>query len=345
MGLNDRDYFQSDFSYDDDYNKPKRRQRRGGGRSVVVVFIVINIVLWLANGLFFTGNALTESLVLRQDLSSQVVEEQTRFFDIASSYQFLTHGFAHSSMNPWHIIFNMLLLMMFGYGMMLAIGSGAGVSGFGFVRGENVESQLGRMEFAAFYLLTIIISGIVFALTNFNTPQVGVLGASGAVTGVVILYAWLYPRKTLLLYGILPMPMWAIGVIFVLFDVVGATQRPECGIAFSVHLAGAACGTLYYFLLLKQGRKLTDWFDISIKVEVETDQTPPKSKPSEPKMRIHVPEDCLPPKVSLPEDEFNLQLDQVLKRYGEVGEAGLTASEREFLRRASQRFAEKKGKE
>jgi len=315
MGLRDRDYTQSD------YNDKERRQRRTRGRSVVGILIFINCALWLANGFFFTNpnipnhvGHLTGSLLLRVE-----------GIGLASSYQFLTYGFVHSPHDWMHIFFNMFALLMFGYGMMLGIGPG----GFGFVRGENVEGRLGRLEFAAFYLLTVIIGGIVFALINSGEPRAAVLGASGGVCGVVILYAWLYPRKMLLFMGIVPMPMWCIGILIVGLDALGAYGALGGGIAFSVHLAGAACGTLYYFLFLKRGTTLTGWLDAS----------PSSTPPSKPKLRIHTPEDF--PSDSPSDDEFNRLLDDVLKRYGEVGEAGLTPEEREFLQRASRKFADK----
>ena len=275
------------------------------------MIIFLTAALWFANGLFFDGNSLTNLLLLRAgDIGNPV-----------SYYRFLTYGFVHDPDYVWHILFNMFALLMFGYGMMLGIGPG----GFGFVRGENVEGRLGRLEFTAFYLLTIIIGGIVYALIN--SSEFKVLGASGGVCGVVILYAWLYPRKMLLLWGILPMPMWAIGALIVIIDAWGATGGLGGGIAYSVHLAGAACGTLYYFLFLKEGMTLTGWLEFS-----------PDSQ-GEPKLRIHTPEDT--PSDSPTDDEFNRLLDDVLKRYGEVGEAGLTPEEREFLQRASRKFSEK----
>jgi len=290
---------------------------------VVGILIFINVALWLANGLLFAGNSLTDSLLLRVSDAGNP----------ALWFKFLTYGFAHSHQDVWHILLNMLMLLMFGYGMMLGIGSG----GFGFVRGENVEGRLGRLEFAAFYLLTIIIGGIVYALVNSNTPQAAVLGASGGVSGVVILYAWLYPKKMLLFMGILPMPMWCIGLLIVGMDAMGATGRGFGGIAYSVHLAGAACGTLYYFLFLKGGMTLTGWLDSS------PSPNDPQRKSSKPKLRIHTPEEPSSdsPSGSPSDDEFNRLLDEVLKRYGEVGEAGLTPEEREFLQRASRRFADK----
>ena|GEM_PF-604833 len=332
MGLGDRDYMRNG-----DSNKRKHRPRRTNGRSVVVTLIFINFALWLANGLFFNDNALTNALLLQQRLEPNAVgaiegggiERTAHFLDPVTCYRYLTYGFVHSYEDWMHIVFNMIALVMFGYGMMLGIGPG----GIGFVRGENVEGRLGRLEFTAFYFLTIIVGGVVFALINLDAPSAGVLGASGGVCGVVILYAWLYPRKTLLFWGILPMPMWAIGMLIVLMDAMGAAGSLWGGVAYSVHLAGAACGTLYYFVFLKRGVQLTGWI------------TAPSNRPKRPpKLRIHVPADPPPAVPPAAEGEFSRRLDEILKRYGEVGESGLTAEERDFLRQASRKFAEKSGK-
>lgn len=326
MGLRDRDY-----THDDYFGTRKRRPHQAGGGTAVLTIIYINIALWLANGILSNNNDLTSTLLLQQRLANEQTTQLSpeikpvSFLDTATCYRYVTYGFVHSPVHIWHIASNMIGLLMFGYGMMLGIGPG----GFGFVRGENVEEKLGRLEFTVFYLMTIIIGGVVFALTNFLEPNAGCMGASGGVCGVVILYAWLYPRKTLLLYGILPLPMWAIGALIVVMDAMGAAGHLGGRIAYSVHLAGAACGTLYYFLFFRGGLTLTDWFN-----------TPPRSK-HESKLRVHAPPKNVSSKPNTPEDEFSRRLDEILKHYGEVGESGLTIEEREFLQQASQRFAEK----
>ena len=327
MGLRDRDYTHDDFM-----GTKKRRFHQSGGVSVVLAIIFINVALWLANGIMFKGDDLTKTLSLHQQLVETEptlhapTTKPASFLDPATCYRYITYGFVHSPVDIWHITFNMLGLLMFGYGMMLGIGPG----GFGFVRGDNVEGRLGRMEFAVFYLMTILVGGIVFAATNFDVDTIRCLGASGGVCGVIILYAWLFPQKTLLLYGIIPLPMWAIGVLIVVMDATGAAGHSgEGGIAYSVHLGGAACGTLYYFLFLRQGLTLTDWL-----------HSPPRSKRNT-KLHVHSPPKNTAPKPNTPEDEFSHRLDEILKRYGEVGESGLTAEERAFLQQASQRFAEK----
>ncbi|MCL2005294.1 MAG: rhomboid family intramembrane serine protease [Planctomycetaceae bacterium] len=318
MGLSDRDYTHSDYADDDDLYSKRRRPRRKNGRSIVLILIAVNFALWLANGLLFENNALTNLLLLQKEY----------FANPTGWYRYLTYGFVHDYGNIWHIVFNMFGLLMFGYGMMLGIGPG----GFGFVRGENVEGRLGKLEFFAFYCLTIILGGVAFALMNFNAEHAGVLGASGGVCGVIILYAWLYPRKTLLLYGILPLPMWAIGVLIVVVDAMGASGNLGGQIAYSVHLVGAACGTAYYFLFIRQGLKLTGWMETA-------SVAPAKRERSQRKFQVHIHTPDEGP--SVPEDEFGRRLDDILKRYGEVGESGLTDEEREFLKQASKKFAEK----
>jgi len=309
MGLRDRDYIQENHS-----DSKKRRQRRPSERSITGTLILINFALWFANGLLFANNSLSDLLMLRMEYTNY----------LTSCYRYLTYGFVHDPSNWWHIVSNMLGLLMFGYGMMLGIGP----HGFGLVRGENVESRLGKREFAAFYLMTILMGGFMFALLHYKIQNAVCLGASGGVCGVVILYAWMFPRKTLLLWGILPMPMWAIGVFLVLMDAMGAVGLTGGRVAYSVHLTGAAFATLYYFLFYKAGIKMTDRTDSYSRSKRKTT------------LHIHSPGDS-PTDFSTADEEFRHRLDEILKRYGEVGESGLTSEEREFLQRASRRFSDK----
>ena len=303
MGFQDRDYIR-EVPYDDDGYR-----RRGGTWSVSARIILLNIALFLVNGLFFgEDNALTWFLALRSDSLQHPLWW----------WQMLTYGFVHSPTDVWHIIFNMIGLVMFAQGTMLGIGP----NGFGLVRGENVEDKLGRTEFFWFYILTIIFGGFVYGLIHFHEPSV-CLGASGGVCGVVVLYALLYPNKTLLFWGVLPMPMWMIGAIIVGRDALGAAGHGEGGIGYSVHLAGAAFALFYYFAFLKRRRRMTDFFN------------PPKQKP---KLKIYDGEPPKRPTKTVADLEFDKRLDEILDRYGKVGEAGLTKEEREFLKKASQKY-------
>ena len=52
----------------------------------------------------------------------------------------------------------------------------------------------------------------------------GALGASGAVSSIVVCQILLAPRATVLLYGVLPLPAWLMGVGWIGLDVMGAAQ-------------------------------------------------------------------------------------------------------------------------
>jgi len=84
-------------------------------------------------------------------------------------WPFLTSMFLHGG---WlHIISNLWILWIFG---------------------DNVEDRMGRVRFVAFYLLCGIVAGVVHLLTN-GDSRVPVIGASGAIAGVLAAYAFLFP--------------------------------------------------------------------------------------------------------------------------------------------------------
>ena len=308
MGFQDRDYNHEPY---DDYGY---RRKRGGPMSVTMRLVLLNVALWLVNGLFFSENNLLSGLL--------ALNVNTLWYP-DMWWKFVTYGFVHSPESVWHILGNMICLIMFGYGMMLGIGPG----GFGLVRGENVEQRLGRFEYLVFYLLTIVVGGIVYCVVNMDEPKGGAWGASGGCVGVIILYALMFPSKTLLLYGIIPLPMWALGLLIVFMDAYGAAGYGTQGIAFSIHLAGAAFALFYYFFFYSRGIRITGIFTVFGGLFRR-----------KPKLNVYQGDEPAPRKKSAKDEEFDRKLDEILDRYGKVGEAGLTKEEREFLKQASKKY-------
>src|SRR5262249_52983541 len=112
-------------------------------------------------------------------------------------WRLLTYAFLHDPGGFWHILFNMLFLWWFG---------------------STVEDLYGPWEFLTFYLVAAVLGGIAFELAWLTMPMRGAqycLGASGAVTAVLVLFAFHYPRHVIFLFGLVPIPIW----IFVLFSV------------------------------------------------------------------------------------------------------------------------------
>src|SRR5205085_2886746 len=142
-------------------------------------------------------------------------------------WRLLTAAFLHSTSSLWHILFNMLFLWWFG---------------------SDVEERYGRKEFLAIYLTGGLLGNLAWFLTHLDTTNVNpsVLGASGAVMTVVVLCALHYPRRVILLFFFLPVPIWVFVVFIVASDFLTFMGRRDGGVAVEAHLAGALFGFLYF---------------------------------------------------------------------------------------------------
>ncbi len=120
--------------------------------------------------------------------------------------------------------------------------------------GRDIEAKYGSKEFLRLYLFLVVAAGLIWAVINrlHGTPDgASVVGASGAVVGVVMLYALNFPHRQVLLFFVIPAPAWVMGALLIFANVaeslgLQAPGRDGVQIAYSVHLAGAALAYLYY---------------------------------------------------------------------------------------------------
>jgi len=152
-----------------------------------------------------------------------------------------TSMFMHADV--FHIGFNMLFLWVFG---------------------NNVEDRLGRVRYPIFYLVCGVLAALTFMRFDVN-GQVPLIGASGAIAGVLGAYLILWPRATVvavLPLGIIPLPIrvraWVmLGLWFgiqVLAGFAGLGQVEQGnGTAFLAHVGGFVSGMA--FILLLGGRR------------------------------------------------------------------------------------------
>jgi membrane associated rhomboid family serine protease len=294
MGLYDREYSRED----DDWGYGQYGGRTRAVQSMTVTLIVINVAVYLADQLFSTQSNphwLMELLALQPDA----------LLKPWLWWQFVTAGFAHSTDGFQHIFWNMFGLYIFG---------------------RDVEGRLGRWEFLRFYLVALVLGNLFFALRALATPITGpLLGASGAVSAVVLLYICYFPRSTLLLFFVLPIPAWVAGVLFLLQDVIGAFAPVVPGqprVAHDVHLAGAAVAVLYWKFNWNFGAIMpTEWLGGLQRWW------------NRPRLRIHDPEPTY--------DNLDAEADRVLEKVHSQGEASLTARERRVLEDYSRRMRQK----
>ncbi len=151
-----------------------------------------------------------------------------------------------------------ILTSMFMHGGLLHIG---GNMLYLWIFGDNVEDSMGHARFLVFYL----VCGAIAALTQtFIAPgsEVPVIGASGAIAGVLGAYIVLSPRatvRTLIFLGfffwIVRIPaIYVLGIWFLLqFLTAAGSTAGEGGVAVWAHVGGFIAGVILVFLFRKRG--------------------------------------------------------------------------------------------
>lgn len=143
---------------------------------------------------------------------------------LAQPWSPITYMFLHEKLNvnPLHLIFNMLML---------------------FFLGRLLERQIGSTRFLGLYLGSGILAGLVQVLLF---PAFPIIGASGAIMGVLGALTVLLPDLRIYLYFI-PMKLWQLTILFVVIDFLFLGQGDM--IAHGAHLVGLAVGALYGYLI------------------------------------------------------------------------------------------------
>lgn len=240
-------------------------------------------------------------------------------------WRLLTYAFLHSS--PIHLAANMLVL---------------------YWAGSRLEDRYGGPEFLLFYLAAgLFAGGVNFAAQSAGlVPLHRVIGASGAVTAVIVLYACHYPRQQILLFFVIPMPVWLVVVVFTGLDAAGVLRSDDRGIAYLVHLGGALFGLLYW--------------QTGIRIASGIPRVPAGRSHPTPRLRI-VPADRTsrpdrtPPPAPAPapvaagsagepatEVPIEARLDAVLAKISAHGQGSLTDEEREIFFRAGEVFKKRR---
>lgn len=137
---------------------------------------------------------------------------------------FITYMFFHANLP--HLIFNMIFLWIFG---------------------NSVEDGMSRTGFFIFYILIGAISALVF-IGSAPASKASLIGASGAISGVLGAYLFLYPlSKIHTLFFIFPVKLPAIIFLLIWFFLqISGLLGPESNIAWESHISGFILGILIY---------------------------------------------------------------------------------------------------
>ena len=212
-------------------------------------------------------------------------------------WQPFTYLFFHGGI--WHVLINMFVLWMFG---------------------SELERIWGKGHFLKFYFVTGVGSGLVTMIFGLNS-MTPIVGASGAVYGVLLAYGLTYPNRTVYLYGIIPIKsLWfviGIGVIAFMSSFDNVSQ-----ISHLTHLSGMMIG----YLMLKRPVRFNDlWFTIR-KRTLEY-----KIKHEEKRVSQH--------------QAIEREIDRILDKINREGFDSLTEEEHDRLYKGSQSLSRTKKKD
>ena len=212
-------------------------------------------------------------------------------------WQPFTYMFFHGDI--WHVLINMFVLWMFG---------------------SELERVWGKKNFLRFYFITGVGSGLGTMLFGLQST-IPIVGASGAIYGVLLAYGVMFPNRTVYLYGIIPIKsIWfVIGIGVIAFF---SSFNNFTNISHLTHLFGMIIGYLY---LKRPVHFRSLWFSVFKKVL---------------EYRIQNQEEKISRSVEIERD-----LNSILDKINREGFKSLTQEEEERLYKNSKNLSKGKKKD
>ena len=213
-------------------------------------------------------------------------------------WSIVTYMFLHAGL--WHILFNMIGLYFFG---------------------PRLEARIGSRHFIFMYLLSGIVGAV---LSFFFSPGAAIVGASGAVFGVLYGFAHYWPHERIYIWGILPVPargmVLGLAALSIWFGISGGSA----GVAHFAHLGGFAGGWAY--LKIRERRSQSFQRKATAGAQPSTvDKISGKAAREEKRWARIDTEDL---------HEINRsEVERIRQKIDEEGAASLTPDERAFMNR------------
>lgn len=232
-------------------------------------------------------------------------------------WQPFTYMFLHAGL--WHVGINMLMLWMFG---------------------SELENLWGRKEFLRFYFVSGVGAGVfslvpyfIGVLTGYQGSIPSIIGASGAVYGILLAYAVTFPDRTVLVYMILPVKVKYLMLFMGIMTFMSVGNGD--GISHITHLGGLVVGWIY---LRRNGRyrglniPWRQWLKNFSWIRIVSDDAPPnyKSKSSSRSGGWH--------RVNK-ESDLRQEMDSLLDKITRVGYEELSKAEKKRLLELSSKLS------
>jgi len=276
MGIYDRDYNRDHHGSGGDFRM--QRVINPSVTPVVMWLLIINISLFVASVMI---------PALERLLAHWFSVFPLHIGYVLQIWRLVTYQFLHGSLG--HIFYNMLVLFFFG---------------------PMLEKLWGSRKFLRFYLICGAMGGLLYTflvLVNFPYVSVGVLiGASGAIYGMLAAVAILYPRLQVYVLAIFPIQMRYLVMILVAFSIINIRTGVNPG-GEAAHLAGMAAGAVYIL-----------WSPWREKIKKNSNRATWQSKINQQRV-------------------FQQEVDRILDKISKSGIGSLSRKEKKILKEASQR--------
>ncbi len=269
-------------------------------RTVIAINVIIFILQAIFGGIQVGGRSLNQAIVEYFGFVPTIGTAVTQ------PWRFVTYMFLHGS--GFHLIFNMLWLWWMG---------------------RSVEEAIGPRTFAVIFFGAGIGGAFFHILFSFLYGTSVVIGASGAVFGIMVSFAYLYPRAPIMLIFLPPIEARFVVAALIALDVlfIGAGDN----VARLVHLGGAGIG----YLLIKahyQGADLAKFIR-----PIERIWNPNLAKSSKKNKKPKNKKMYSISDVEIVEESDQSELDAILEKISKEGYDGLTAEEKKKLFELSKR--------
>jgi membrane associated rhomboid family serine protease len=148
-------------------------------------------------------------------------------------WQLVTYAFLHRDF--WHLFFNMFALFMFGSGL---------------------ESFWGSRRFLVYYFASVLAAAVVqLAVTTLSHLDEATIGASGGVFGLLLAFAFYFPRQRVMLLILpIPIPAWLFVTLYGLLELFQGVAGTQSSVAHFAHLGGMLGGALVMLYWTAQDR-------------------------------------------------------------------------------------------
>jgi membrane associated rhomboid family serine protease len=202
--------------------------------SLIIANLLVFVWLLSVDPSSNSKSSLILSLAFTPNWANHVLADQL----VPWEFTLVTYSFLHAS---WlHILGNMTFL---------------------WVLGDDVEIALGHARFFLFYFLCAVGAALVHFISA-PSSNVPLIGASGAIAGIVSAYLMLHPCRKIWVLALMRIPIklaaqWVLG-FWILLQFLNLLLATESDVAWWTHIGGLIAGTISVVVLRPPGVKLFD---------------------------------------------------------------------------------------